>query len=148
MSNLKTAYCGFPLLAAGQAQKEITHNEALTLADALISGAVEAGPLNAPPSAPTSGQMWIVGDNPSGSWAQAAGQLALWTQGGWRFLSPHPGQRLWDKTSGRFIWYRESAWTQTVTLNQVTGGTVVDTEAREALVTIRNLLISLGVAVP
>lgn len=66
MSDLKTAYCGFPLLAAGQAQKEITHNEALTLADALISGAVEAGPLNAPPSAPTPGQMWIVGDNPSG----------------------------------------------------------------------------------
>lgn len=148
MSELKTANCGFPLLAAGQAQKEITHNEALIVADALISGTVEAGPLDTPPVAPTPGQMWIVGDNPSGSWSQAAGQLALWTQGGWRFFSPHPGQRLWDKTSGSFIWYRESAWSQPVTLNQAAGGTVVDTEARDMLVTIRNLLISLGVAVP
>ena len=42
---LVTPRCALPLLATAQAQKEVTHNEALVLLDALIHAAVVAGPV-------------------------------------------------------------------------------------------------------
>ena len=36
MVGLETRRCGLPLLAVSQAEKEITHNEALVLIDALL----------------------------------------------------------------------------------------------------------------
>src|SRR3546814_7062671 len=86
-----TARFQLPLLAAAQAQKEVTHNEALTLLDALVQPVVEAGPQNSPPLAPAVGQCWLVGAAPTAEWSEAAGTIALWTAGGWRFAAPFAG---------------------------------------------------------
>ncbi|WP_312846581.1 hypothetical protein [Sphingopyxis sp. PET50] len=43
-----TARLALPLLAMAQAQKEVTHNEALTLLDLLVQPVVEAGPQATP----------------------------------------------------------------------------------------------------
>src|SRR3546814_1813404 len=72
-----TARFQLPLLAAAQAQKEVTHNEALTLLDALVQPVVEAGPQNSPPLAPAVGQCWLVGAAPTAEWSEAAGTVAL-----------------------------------------------------------------------
>ncbi|WP_420140894.1 DUF2793 domain-containing protein [Sphingomonas sp.] len=80
-----------PLLAAGQAQKEVTHNEALTLLDMLVQPVVEASGIDVPPVAPQPGQIWIVGGAASGAWAGHADHLAGWSGGGWRFVTPQPG---------------------------------------------------------
>lgn len=40
MPQIQTARYQLPFLAVGQAQKEITHNEALVLLDALISATI------------------------------------------------------------------------------------------------------------
>ena len=71
-----TPRLGFPLLASGQAQKEITHNEALTQADMLVQAVVQAVAPPAIPVAPQPGQCWIVGASPTGDWAGKAGQVA------------------------------------------------------------------------
>src|SRR3546814_3824403 len=60
-----------PLLAVAQAQKEVTHNEALTLLDALVHAAIEAGPLATPPANPALGQCWIVDAAATGVWSGA-----------------------------------------------------------------------------
>lgn len=86
---------GLPLLAAGQAQKELDHNEALTLLDALVQPIVQTLGDNTPPAAPFEGQGWIVGSAPGGAWAGQAGAMALWTAGGWRFVSPPEGTAVW-----------------------------------------------------
>lgn len=86
-----TARWALPLLFAGQAQKEITHNEALVLVDALLHGRVESADLDNPPGAPAIGQCWIVAGGASGDWAGHAGAVALWTDGGWRFIAPRTG---------------------------------------------------------
>ena len=67
MPTLASARLGLPFLAAGQAQKEVTHNEALALIDAGLSPAAETIGVTAPPSAPALGQCWIVGGAPSGA---------------------------------------------------------------------------------
>jgi hypothetical protein len=94
MAEERTDRHALPLLQAGQAQKELTHNEALVLLDMLAMAAV-AGVAAVPPAAPVPGECWIVGPQPGGAWAGAAGKLACWTASGWRFLAPQAGMRVW-----------------------------------------------------
>ena len=57
-----------PLLQVAQAQKEVTHNEAVVGIDTLLHLAVE-GVLGAPPPTPLPGQAWIIAAAASGAWA-------------------------------------------------------------------------------
>jgi hypothetical protein len=105
-----TARLAMPLLAAGQAQKEITHNEAMTVVDGLLHGAIESRSLAAPPGSPVAGQLWLVAASPSGAWTGQAGRLALWTAGGWRYVAPVAGQLLWSRADSIFGWFDGSVW--------------------------------------
>lgn len=100
-----SARMGLPLLAAGQAGKEVTHNEALALLDLGVAAAVEAVGAEAPPADPAEGQAWILGANPGGAWAGKAWALAGWTAGGWRFVRPFEGLTAWvvpDRVHARY----------------------------------------------
>ncbi len=90
-----------PLLFAGQAQKEIFHNEALMLVDALLHGRVESADLGTPPTDPAVGQCWIVAAPAEGAWSGEAGTIACWTEGGWRFVAPRAGSAWRSATRGR-----------------------------------------------
>jgi hypothetical protein len=126
-----TARLGMPMLFAGQAQKEVTVNEALSLLDVLVSGSVE-GVRSDPPAAPVSGQAWIVGSSPVGQFAGRANAVAVWTEGGWRFASAVRGLRLYDSQKQAFQLF-DSAWTIASPPAVPTGGSVIDTEARAAI---------------
>jgi hypothetical protein len=71
MSEDSSARLQFPFLRAGQAQKELLHNEALTLIDFLAQPTVLAFAVDTPPNDPQPGEAWIVG-----TWA------GLWAAGG------------------------------------------------------------------
>ena len=64
---------GLPYLAAAQAQKHVTHNEALRALDALVHLMVLDKDLSAPPGSPTAGDRYIVGAGPTGAWSGQAG---------------------------------------------------------------------------
>lgn len=93
-----TSRFNMPLLASGQAQKEVTHNEALALVDVLTSAVVESM-LSTPPTDPNAGQGWIIGTAPTGSWSGREGSLAFWTGGGWRFIVPPEGMKVWMRVA-------------------------------------------------
>lgn len=99
-----------PLLNAGQAQKEIYHNEALAMLDLLTHAAVEDHDIDTPPSSPSVGQCWIVGASPSGAWAGHAGELAGWTSGGWRFFAPRAGMIIWNIGAEYWLHHDGTAW--------------------------------------
>lgn len=105
----ETARHRLPLLQAGQAQKEVTHNEALVLLDLLAHPAVE-GVQAAPPASPPAGQCWIVGVGATGAWAGQDAALACQTSGGWRFLAAQAGMLVWNKASSAFVWFDGSQW--------------------------------------
>lgn len=109
MSIETTARLAFPLLAAGQAQKELVHNEALALLDIRVSPSVEAV-MNDPPASPMVGQCWIVGAAPSGVWIGHTGAIACWVSNGWRFASPHDGMRAWVVDQGLWAERRDGSW--------------------------------------
>ncbi len=99
MSELSPRF-GLPLLQAGQAQKEIYHNEAVTAIEALVQPVAESLGDTTPPSSPTAGQSWIVGASPSGAWSGRADAVASWTEGGWRFTAPGDGMTFWIASEG------------------------------------------------
>lgn len=70
-----------PYLSPSQAQKHITHNEALQILDAVVRLAVLASDLGTPPAAVNTGARYIVGASATGAWTTQEGQVALWTGG-------------------------------------------------------------------
>lgn len=149
--SLATDRLSLPLLAVAQSQKEMTHNEALALLDAVVQPVVVAMAPATTPSAPTLGQGWIVGPAPSGAWAGQADRLAVWTSGGWRFVTPFAGMTVWNladsltyrRTASAWIGGQMTATALTIGGNQVvasrqpsiatpSGGTTVDAESRAA----------------
>jgi hypothetical protein len=146
-----------PLLEPGQAQKEMFVNEAMTRLDVAVQAAA-AGPLDAPPTDRQPGECWIVGDAPSGEWAGHAREVAGWTAGGWRFVAPREGMRLWLAPERGFALFSEDAWRighahgklfvegrqvvglRSAAIPEPEGGMVVDGEARAAIVAVLEAL--------
>jgi hypothetical protein len=95
MTDGTTARHRLPLIAAMQAQKDLTHNEALVRLDMLAHPAVETAPLDQPPAAPQAGQCWLVGPAPVAEWQDAPGALACWTGNGWRLSPGVDGMTAW-----------------------------------------------------
>lgn len=147
MTVFATPNLALPLLASGQAQKEITHNEALCLIDAMLGGVIETASLSAPPASASPGAVWLVASDPSGAWSGQAGQLAIATEGGWRFVSPRIGCRFFDKSRAAIICLGENGWSVPIPLTLPDGGSVVDVEARATLTNLKDILTSLGLAV-
>lgn len=140
-----TARWGLPMLAAGQAQKEITHNEALMLADMLLNPRVVAAGVSVPPVSPIAGAAWIVGTAPTGAWAGRADSLAGWTSGGWRFAPPSNGLRVWDEATSSFLVYKGSGWIAAPAIADASGGTVIDSQLRAVVASLLTTLRGQGV---
>jgi hypothetical protein len=99
-----------PFIAAGQAGKHITHNEALRILDALAVLTVKNRTLSTPPSSPAEGDRHLVAASPTGGWAGQAGKLAAWQDGAWAFFAPKTGWRAWVADEARLIAFDGAAW--------------------------------------
>jgi hypothetical protein len=134
MSDDSSARWALPLLQPGQAQKEMVHNEAIAGFD-LIVQAVALAILDAPPSAPESGQSWIVGADPEGDWLGKTDLLAGWTEGGWRFAVPLEGMAIWLISEGLTARFVSGAWTlgEETAANLSIGGVQVVGERQPAI---------------
>lgn len=89
-----------PLLATAQAQKEMTHNEALALLDIAVQAVVVEVAPSAIPVSPLPGQSWIVSTDATGAWGGQDGAIATWTTAGWRFVMPFEGMMVWSLADG------------------------------------------------
>lgn len=90
-----TANLGLPLLLPAQAQKHVTHNEALQLLDILVQAGVEDRTRTAPPAAPAEGTCHVVAPGGTGDWAGRDGQIAAFLGGAWLFVPPKTGWNLY-----------------------------------------------------
>jgi hypothetical protein len=141
-----------PFILPGQAQKEAFHNEALALLDAALHACVAGSPTAEIPDDPQSGESWLVGSGAAGAWTGKTGDLATWTDGGWRFTAPVAGMTVWNLNTGYRLHWTGTAWSNgewpvsalTIGGQQVvgprletvpspSGGTTIDAEARAAV---------------
>ena len=82
-----------PFILPAQAQKHVTHNEALERLDLVTQLTVEAFDATEPPDLPEAGRIWALGQGAGGAWAGHDGALAAWTGNDWQFITPAPGWR-------------------------------------------------------
>ena len=105
-----SARLGLPMIAPSQAQKHVTHNEALQQLDGLVQLVLEERDAEVPPTVPANGAIWAVGPSPTGAWAGNAGKLAQWSDPAWHFIDPQEGWRAWDKARGAAVAHVDGTW--------------------------------------
>lgn len=105
-----TPNLGLPYIDGGQAQKHVTHNEALRMLDAAIQIAVLDRTRMAPPASPTEGQRHVVAAGASEAWAGHAHAIATWQDGAWAFLAPKAGWCIWSIADDVMLVFDGAAW--------------------------------------
>lgn len=108
-----------PYIAAAQAQKHVTHNEALQALDAIVQLAVLDRDLAVPPPLPNDGDRYIVKPTGSGEWSGHDQELAVWQDGAWVFYTPQMGWMAQIIDEGRFVTWGGSSWTDHDHVNPV-----------------------------
>ncbi|MTH96077.1 DUF2793 domain-containing protein [Roseibium sp. RKSG952] len=98
-----------PLLAAAQAQKHVTHNEALLRLDGLLHAGI-LGTRADPPGSPQEGDGYLIGDNAGGEWSGRNSQFALFRDGVWHYADPFDGFAVFDRTTGGWLIFSNGAW--------------------------------------
>ena len=108
-----TTHLLLPYILAAQAQKHVTHNEALRILDGLVQLSVLERDLTAPPGSPADGDRYIVASGAAGDWAGWDMNVALWTDGAWLRLPPRAGWRAWVEDEDLLLVYDGSGWVGT-----------------------------------
>lgn len=145
MPSLQTARFSLPLLAVSQAQKEVTHNEALVRIDALLHSVVEAILPNPPALGESdTGKCWLIGSGATGDWTGRSDQLAIWVGNDWRFVHPSAGMRLRVSGENSDAVFDGRSWVFAPIIATATGGAVIDVELRQTMAALLEHLRSLG----
>ncbi len=110
ISNPST-HLSLPYIQPAQAQKHVTHNEALRRLDALVQLSVLSASVTAPPASHAPDARYILPAGTSGGWAgQPEGTLAVHEDVAWAFYTPQPGWRAWVEDSAALMVFDGSTW--------------------------------------
>lgn len=134
-----TPHLGLPLMAAAQAQKHVTHNAALMLIDALTQCVCKGIAINTPPASAAAGDCYVIGPSPTGAFASAPGQFAIYDGYAWQFAPVAVGNLVFNTTDSQFWFFDGTLWrhvTDLVTIpkqfDQLGVGTSADVNNRFA----------------
>lgn len=105
-----TDILGLPLILPNQAQKHVTHNEALAALDVIVQLAVISRSLTVPPALAGIGDRYIVPAGATVEWAGQAGKVAVMTETGWQFHAPNAGWRAEVLGEGQTAVFDGLAW--------------------------------------
>ncbi|WP_298358459.1 DUF2793 domain-containing protein [uncultured Litoreibacter sp.] len=110
----ETAKLKLPLVAAAQAQKHVTVNEALVAIDAAVQLNVESRTLGSPPLVVVDGESYLVPVGAVNAWDQQDGKIASFVNGGWRFLTPDTGWQMWVEDEVVRLTFDGADWVENV----------------------------------
>lgn len=141
-----------PYIISTQSQKDVTHNTALNMLDALVQPAVETSILSIPPVSPTEGDLWVVSGGATGAWATHDNELTQFIGGIWVFYLPFEGMQVWLKDELLSLKYVSGIWEKAIVranaikisgiqilgpqqaaISDAAAGSTIDAEARSAL---------------
>jgi hypothetical protein len=106
-----TTILSLPLILPAQAQKHVTHNEALVALDLIVQLTVINRTLTTAPALPSVGDRHIVAAGATGTWVGQSGRIALYTVAGWQFTQPLPGWRAHVLAEGQTAVFDGLVWT-------------------------------------
>lgn len=110
-----TPVLALPYIMPSQAQKHVTHNEALRQLDAIVQLVVIAADLVEPPLNPFAGDRYVVAAGASGAWDGQDGAVAVADGEGWLFYAAQEGWRADDLSTGGQIRFDGTSWVPVIT---------------------------------
>jgi hypothetical protein len=133
----QTARLRLPYILPSQAQKHVTHNEALQRLDAIVQLVVK-DVVAAPPDNAPEGDCFLLSLDAAGDWAGKGGKLAFRQDSAWLLIAPQPGWTAWFASEGKQRVLRDGAWRDmplpaAATLKRLGIGTEADDTNRLAL---------------
>ena len=105
-----TTILSLPLILPAQAQKHVTHNEALAKLDLIVQLSVINRTLTSAPALPAVGDRHIVAAGATGPWAGQSGKIALFAETGWQFTAPLLGWQAHVLAEGQTAVFDGVAW--------------------------------------
>jgi hypothetical protein len=99
-----------PLLAASQAQKHVTHNEALMALDALVHLSLKSRTELTPPADPEDQVSYLVPDGAGGGFAGQDGRIATYVDGQWLFRTPRAGWLAFVESESAALAWNGTGW--------------------------------------
>jgi hypothetical protein len=137
-----------PFLQPSQAQKHVTHNEALRRLDIVVQLRLQQTGANVPPAQAQEGEIHGLGTGTTGAWAGQDGMLAAWLDAAWHFVAPQTGWRAWDVAGARLVIWDGTGWTapqpEFDNLDRIGIGTSADATNRLAVQSPATLLSHAG----
>jgi len=109
-----TANLKLPLLAAAQAQKHVTMNEALLRLDALTGLSAISDEMPEPAIGAQDGDSFVVASPAGGAWLGHEGEIAFFVNDGWDFAVPKQGWRVWVQSLQCEIVWTGAHWVRAI----------------------------------
>lgn len=98
-----------PYILPSQAQKHVTHNEALDRLDCLVQLTIETE-AQTPPASPVEGACHAVAAGATGAWTGFDTYISIWRNGAWAFLKASAGHRAWFRQEAVLKIFDGVAW--------------------------------------
>lgn len=118
----KSTRLNLPFILPNQAQKHVTHNEAIRELDAILQLVLVSADLTTPPDAPAEGDCYAIAGDPTNEWEGKSGDIAVWRDNGWSFITPLPGWRAFDISANSLRIFNETHEWVAYAGNSPTGG--------------------------
>jgi len=149
---MTTLNFSIPEIAANQAQKHVTANEAFNVIDYALDKTVSDTTLTAPPGSPSEGDKYIVSAPATGDWASQEGKIACYSDATWIFFTPKDGWEFYDINSSTMLRYTGAAWEESIPGDFLTaganGGGVKMVTLEEHLTSLSGATVSSTIAFP
>ncbi len=107
---MDTPNLNLPYIAAAQAQKHVTHNEAIRALDAVVQLSVLARSLTSAPGTPGEGDRHIIAAGATGAWSGHDLEIAAWQDGAWAFYAPMEGWVAWVADEAALLAFDGADW--------------------------------------
>jgi hypothetical protein len=127
----ESTHLHLPYIAANQAQKHVTHNEAVRLLDALVQMAVISRTVASPPATPADGNRYIVAAGATGAWATWDFNIAYYVDGAWMKLVPQAGWLAWVEAEAAHVRWDGTVWGALTSSGSVAWGSITGTLASQ-----------------
>jgi hypothetical protein len=125
---MTTPIAGLPEISENQANKAVTHNQALRQIE-INFGAVVSRSLTAPPGSPADGAVYIPATGATGAWSGQSNKIVQWSNGGWNFYAPFQYQQIYSIADSAELQYIGTEWIEATigSASSITGNPNNDT---------------------
>ena len=106
----RTERHALPYIISSQAQKHVTHNEALRALDAMLHASLASRAATAPPDDPAPGATYLVPEGATGEWQDRAGLIVAFQEGAWMFHEPRAGFLAWVEDEAALLVHDGAGW--------------------------------------